>query len=56
MPSELLVLSPQRKAKKLESAVNGHGSNECSLRIQGTCKHVLAASFHLGTILSVTQS
>lgn len=23
MPSELLVLSPQRKAKKLESAVNG---------------------------------
>lgn len=34
MPGELLVFSPHRKAKKLESAINRHGSNGYSLQIQ----------------------
>lgn len=54
--SELSVLSPQRKAKKLESADKRHGSSGCSLRIQGAHEHVHTASLHLATILSATHS
>lgn len=56
MPSELSVLSAQRKEKKLESADKRHGSSGCSLRIQGAHEHVHTASLHLATILSATHS
>lgn len=52
MPRELLVFSPYRKAKRLESAVHRCSSNGCSLRKQqGACEHVHAASLHLTTAL-----
>lgn len=56
VPGKMLVFSAHRKAKKLESAVNRHGSDGCSLRIQRACEHVHAASLRLATILSATHS